>query len=197
MDIMDFIGMGINIFDRLDKWHNLKQDVDAKIRLLYLECRRNLALLDCINEESIHTETGNIEILKLFKLLETDILELIFMDGEQGNKLFKALSKNMVNADLENDDGESAADNKNKINTTVIQTAMYCYVRISVLKKLGSISDEITILKNIHYKKRLSNMRKALLAIIKNLQHFESIKILDKMGSTSNKRVISETTMLI
>ena len=37
--------LGTDCIDRYGKWKQLGDDVDAKIRLLYLECRRNLALL--------------------------------------------------------------------------------------------------------------------------------------------------------
>jgi len=37
-----------SLYDRLSKWQQLGDDTVARIRLFYMECKRNLAVLDCV-----------------------------------------------------------------------------------------------------------------------------------------------------
>lgn len=168
--VKEYFGIGTDVLDRYTKWHNLKRDVNAKIRLLYLECRRNLALLDCINTDKLNDEACLSDLLKLMLLFETDILEMIFMDGEKGNKLFDIFLKPIV-AEKENED-----DSEKKEMRTFVQAAMFIYVQASVLKKLGKPDIKASVLKKINYKVRISNLKKALSEIVKNLGDHNAVK---------------------
>lgn len=46
-----------NVIDLFFKYAELKQDVNAQLRLIYLECVRNLDLLDTINIDAIEGQS--------------------------------------------------------------------------------------------------------------------------------------------
>ena len=168
-----------NIYDRYAKWKSLDKEVSVKIRLLYLECKRNLALLDCISERARKdTKVNESEFLSIAALLETDILEMVFMEGEKETKLFETLSQK-VDVELTRDDvsGEEGI-NSAKQRKSVIQLVMYVYVRVSILKKLASSKEGSKVLKNIKYRKRLENIKSAYISIIKGLSRSYAVKSL-------------------
>jgi len=178
--IKEFVDIGFNVFDRLNKWKQLEKDGHAKTRLLYLECRRNLALIDCMKLGDQNENGSAADLLNTAGLLETEILEMIFMDSEKGNKFFELLSKSVAQ---KNDDGNDEVTGdpdgikiKGKGKKSIIEAAMFAYIRISLIKKLSSLTPNSSILDNINLKTRLKNIRNAILSIVKKLHEEDIIK---------------------
>lgn len=170
--------IGFNVFDRGKEWKALEKDVHAKTRLLYLECRRNLALIDCMKLENKDKTISAADLLTIAGLLETNIIEMIFMDSEKGNKFFDILAKS-VDQKYGNENDEVTGDPheiKGKGEKSIIKTAMFAYVRISLIKKLSSLPPKSKILDNIKLKTRLINIRDAMLSIVKKLREEDIIQ---------------------
>jgi hypothetical protein len=174
---------GSDIFDRYQRWKLLGKDVDAKLRLFYLECRRNLSLLDCIKMKN---EAGAFindkELLKTARLLNVDVLELVFMDGEKSHHLFEILSSpsGFQCEEWEEMEANTPSDNLSK-KRTLLQLAMFVYVRIMVLKDIAELKDGQTTLKNMKYGVRLSNIKNAYLILVKKLHAHPAIKELEQI----------------
>ena len=69
-----------NLIDRMAEWKQLKNDVNTKLRLLYLECMRNLALLETLDLDTDHDDipTDDEDYLSMAECLDIEILEMIF-----------------------------------------------------------------------------------------------------------------------
>ena len=190
MDIITLIpllkglyNIGTDCIDRYGKWKQLGDDVDAKIRLLYLECRRNLALLDCLSMEKRRmTGTENAALLKIIPLLDTSIIEMAFMDDQKGKKLFEILNKGV---DLKLSEKRTAKrekqPGKDKRRSTRIKVAMYIYTSVKVLEGLNRLNAEGKMLRRLDYKKRISNIKVAYLCLVKSLHEESAINKLDDL----------------
>ena len=154
--------LGTDCIDRYGKWKQLGDDVDAKIRLLYLECRRNLALLDCLRmEKGRMTKTESAALLKIIPLLDTSIIEMAFMDDQKGKKLFELLNKEV---DLKLTEERTIKGKKQTGNAkrrpTRIKVAMRIYTSVKVLEGLSRLNADEKMLRKLDYKRRISNIRK-------------------------------------
>lgn len=173
--------IGTDCIDRYSKWKQLGDDVDAKIRLLYLECRRNLALLDCLRMEKGRAKgTESAALLKIIPLLETSIIEMAFMDDQKGKRLFDILNKEI---DLNPGKKPAAKDNtetmKDKKRKTRIKVAMSIYASVKTLEGLTKLNADAKMLKKIDYRRRIENIRKAYLCLIISLHKEPAINKLD------------------
>ena len=148
--------IGFNIFDRYEKWAKLRNKTDVKIRLLYLECRRNLALIDCIPEEGGDLKT----LFQIVQKLETNVLEMVFMEDD-GNK-------NFINALMKSGE-DSKKREPEKRSKTILGIGMSLYVRVYILKRLFELHDAKSKLKNIRYEKRLKNIKDSYRSMVLGL----------------------------
>ncbi|HCU67996.1 MAG TPA: hypothetical protein DGF30_01940 [Desulfomicrobium sp.] len=177
--------IGTDCIDRYSKWKQLGDDVDAKIRLLYLECRRNLALLDCLRmEKGRMTGTESAALLKIIPLLDTSIIEMAFMDDQKGKKLFELLNKEV---DLKLTEERTIKSEKQagkiKRRQTRIKVAMHIYTSVKVLEGLNRLNTDGKMLKRLDYKKRISNIKAAYVCLVKSLHEESAINTLDDLKS--------------
>jgi len=183
--IPDTYGCATDVYDRIKKWRDLGDDNDARLRLFYLECKRNLAVLDCIGTRRTSESTDESELRFIAPLLETNMLEMLFLADPEGTSLFKVLAKKATvetkgKDSFEDESGQVPGlhgSSGNKARTkTVIQWAMFIYVRVAALKKLAEMRDGLDSLKKIKYRQRLYNIKAAYLGIIEELTEQEAIK---------------------
>lgn len=172
---MDINSLGGQLLDRSFQWVQAKQDNDSKIRMLYLECLRNLGLLDCLNLESPKASKSNDpDFIAVAKLIDVGIIELVFAEGKRNHLLFKSLSKT-VSVNLDNTEQEDDKDPK-----TLLEALLYLYKKSFVLSKLIAVEKKGNALKRINFRVRLHNFRAALLCVVKKLETFDEVKILSQ-----------------
>lgn len=148
--------LALGIFDRIKLWKEVKDGVKTQYRLLYLECMRNLDLIDVLNFEN---GEGNDEDFKsIIKLLELDFIELTFFNSNNIEVLQK-LTYSKVEYINEEDNSTSLRQNP---LTSV-------YLKIKTVQKLVELEKKGKALKNINYKVRLKNIKSGLLKIVKIL----------------------------
>ena len=177
--------IGTDCIDRYSKWKQLGDDIDAKIRLLYLECRRNLALLDCLRmEKGRMTGTESAALLKIIPLLDTSIIEMVFMDDQKGKKLFELLNKEVdLKLNEERTIKIERQAGKIKQRQTRIKVAMYIYTSVKVLEGLSRLNADEKMLRKLDYKRRISNIRSAYICMVKSLHKEPAINTLDDLKS--------------
>ena len=177
--------IGTDCIDRYSKWKQLGDDIDAKIRLLYLECRRNLALLDCLRmEKGRMTGTESAALLKIIPLLDTSIIEMVFMDDQKGKKLFELLNKEVdLKLNEERTIKIERQAGKIKQRQTRIKVAMYIYTSVKVLEGLSRLNADEKMLRKLDYKRRISNIRAAYICMVKSLHKEPAINTLDDLKS--------------
>jgi len=146
----------LGIFDRIKLWKNVKDGVKTQYRLLYLECMRNLDLIDVLNLEN---PNGNdIDYKSVIKLLETNFIELTFFN-KHNNKILISLTE--CETDYENEE-DIVSNFRQNLLTSV-------YLKIKTVQKLVELEKKGDALKNINYKVRLKNIKSSLLKIVKIL----------------------------
>ncbi len=146
----------LGIFDRIKSWKDIKDGVTTQYRLLYLECMRNLDLMDCFKIDK--SNKNDPDLKSLIKALELDYIELTFFDNNNTQILHK-----LINCKIEYKSEE------NKINGFKSNLLTSVYLKIRTIKKLAEIEKKGEALRNINYKVRLANIKEGLLKIVKIL----------------------------
>ncbi len=151
------INEGLNVIERFNSWNDSKIRSKVRLRLLYAECFRNHALL-CAVDLTGPSKKSDISAWKvIIDKLETQIIELIFLEGKENLKLFEYI-KNMQ---FYKETGEKAEPVHAKDFSILLN-------KILVLKKIAEIGDNER-LKNVRYKVRLTNIKNALGAILSGM----------------------------
>ena len=160
-----------DIYDRLGKWKQFHKDIHTKLRLFYLECRQNLELLNILdfNQDNEEILTTDEDFKSVAGQLETEVLEMIFLEGKKNNKFYEVLRKKI---DIE----EEEDNEKQKKKKSLIQACVYLYVKIAILKKIAGIERKGKALKKIYFRARLNNIRYNYLSIVKALCQHKEIK---------------------
>lgn len=164
--MFEVLNTAVDIFDRISKWNTITGNSKAKLRLLYLECQKNLTLIDSLNLNK-NDEIDN-DYISIINCIETDILEMIFFEGKESKKFLEILKKTIIKKNIENEvDG---------IEEKSMKALTFVYIKIDVLKKLTTIKNEGIALRKINFKVRLKNIRDGLLKIVKTLKKFDEVK---------------------
>lgn len=140
------------LVDRWQKATLAKIGGQALLRLLVLEARRNLGVLDVAVGGS--AEASPELLWDIPGLLQTEMLETVLGQGDEANRALKAIRNLPVPGE---DEGRDHG-----------HFLMTLYVRISVLKSLSSLRPTHE-LANVRLQLRLSNIRESLVALVKNL----------------------------
>lgn len=167
-----------DLYDRIAKWKQLKDDVAIKVRLLYLECSRNLALLSTINLDRAGSEIkfDDADYIAIMSYLEIEILEMLFFEGEKNSKFFKLLNTRM-DTTLEDPNLEKqSAGSKDRTPPTVIQACVSLYVSIDTLKKISKMPRKGSAMKKVNFRTRLRNIRSNFLAIVEMLSRQKEVE---------------------
>jgi len=138
-----------SLWDRYHRAKAIASDAIAFRRLLYLECRRNLGILDSLN---LDTEFTGSSVAAIGLMLETAVLEQVLAQGVVPTRVFASLGD-----PSETQRGLFAPDR------TAREAAMALYVSISSLQKLAPlVSDELPF-KTLNFTTRLKHIQSNLL----------------------------------
>jgi hypothetical protein len=139
----------------VDRWHGVKQaDLDEKalIRLLTIECRRNLAILEVAvaRKEPLSDKA----LWQVPSVLQVEAVEAILGQGKAAVGAFAKLEKATL---TDTDAGDAAAG-----------VLMALYARISALQALAAMNATAPLSK-VRIKQRLANLHADLSAVVKCL----------------------------
>lgn len=155
----------LNLLDRFDNSlgdnKKNKQKTELLKRMVLIECKYNLDILNVINTDAIKENEANLS--DIVKLLKTDALETLLFDenlAETSSVIFGKITAFIKKA-VEVVDEEIKPI---KINNDD-PTALIIYKKISILKALSSIKQPNPTLIKINYKKRIDNLHNALLEL--------------------------------
>jgi len=135
------------LYERYRQWIDARNDAEALTKLVCLELRRNLALLDALRIDDAPEDSE--AFLEASKLLETEVLEQIFLPGKGSAKLRESLDGQDKDDD-EDDDGDSVP---------MTNHLMRLYVRIIAVQKLAALPQGAQGLRKIRYGQRLRHIR--------------------------------------
>lgn len=166
-----------DLYDRISKWKQLKDDLAIKTRLLYLECARNLALLATVQLDKTGSEikADDADYLAVIATLEIEILEMLFFEGEKNSKFFKLLNAQMETA-LDDPSLEKQNRSSEKKPPTVIQACVSLYVSIYTLKKIAQMPRTGKALRKVNFRTRLRNIRTNFVAIVQMLSRQKEVE---------------------
>lgn len=142
----------------VDRWRSAaqaKMDVEAMLRLLVLEIRRNLTLLDVAVGQKRPLETPL--LWRVPPLLQTEIVEAVLGRGTAEAGAFRLLSKVALADDSE-------------VATKGAGALAKIYVRITALQTLAVLGER-SPLRSVKIQQRLVNLRAALREVLKALSH--------------------------
>lgn len=167
-----------DLYDRISKWKQLKDDLAIKVRLLYLECSRNLAVLNTIILErgGAEIKADDEDYIAIVSSLEIEILEMLFFEGEKNSKFFKLLNERMDTALDDPNIEKQRAGSKDQTPPTVIQACVSLYVSIDTLKKISKMPRKGSALKKVNFRTRLRNIRSNFLAIVQMLSRHKEVE---------------------
>ena len=145
-------GLVTGVIDRWAAAKNAKLDAKALVRLLLLEARRNLAILDAtIGAEDADSHARSWQAATV---LQVEVIETILGQGETSAKAFSEVEKLRIS---DPDEGQDGAD---------FLTSLY--VRVTALQSLALLNRK-TPLKKVRIELRLKNMRNDFLLLVKTL----------------------------
>jgi hypothetical protein len=136
------------LYERYRQWVDARNDAEALTRLVCLELRRNLALLDALRIDDAPEDSA--AFLEATKLLETELLEQIFLPGKGSARLRERLDEPKDGEDEAEDDGDSVP---------MTNHLMRLYVRIIAIQKLAALPQDAEGLRKIQYGRRLRHIR--------------------------------------
>jgi len=167
MNIKGVIDSILEILDKIKKNKQLSRNINAIIKLFYIECKLNKYLLDTL-EDSGKNKSTEIEYLYFVKYINIEMLEFILQTGEENTKLFDLLTKTLtVNI--------SDSEKKDDRELTFFELISLLYIKIKTLKILADSNLKNTTLKQLRYKVRLKNIQNHYRDIIYRLSKFSGI----------------------
>lgn len=136
------------LYERYRQWVDARNDAEALTKLVCLELRRNLALLDALRLDDAAEDSE--AFLEATKLLETELLEQIFLPGKGAARLRERLDAPRDQDGDEDEDGDSVP---------MTNHLMRLYVRIVAIQKLAALPQDAEGLRKIRYGRRLRHIR--------------------------------------
>lgn len=164
------INTTLSLIQQFNNWRQLRKDIDAVIRLLYLESMRNVNLLEALNYDSRGIRTDDDAFKKIILLLETGVLDMIFLEGKKSSRIFKLMEK-MSDIELEDEDGIDENEGRHTLNAL-----SFIYIRIWAVKRLVSLETKGKALKSIRYRNRIKNILSAYNIVLMNLRDMDEIQ---------------------
>lgn len=172
MDITPYLSPALSIYDRIDKWKSLKNNVESQIRLIYIECRKNMALLEIVKEEKGYKDE---EIIKIIGKLNIEITESIFCPGEGNKKLFKKLSKK-IKVKIPNDIEGQLPFSYSPEEYNIYKTLLTIYLKIYSVQLFAELKKEKVENLKILFSVRLKNIKDLLHLVITEMRKLDEIK---------------------
>ncbi len=150
MDPTDFVTSASSLFDRFRGYLSLRSDAEALVRLVAIECRRNLALLSALRLDSLE-EQNDPDFLAVADLLETEALESLFAIGPKESKARELLAQRA------NEIPPNGAE-----EALPAELLLRIYVRMTAMQKLRRLSRAGQGLREIRWRTRLANVERDL-----------------------------------
>ncbi len=164
----------LDIAGRTDWMRYLALDTKAIRRLVRLECRKNLALLEPLHRDGHLGVSKNVAAVEIARCLEVGAFEALLGPGDAAEKALRELKKIKISKSAEDGDtpagnGKKSSKGKSPEDTAEIRI-MRLHVRIYAVKALAEIdtrlrADQLDGLASVKFVQRLTNIRKSLLAI--------------------------------
>lgn len=170
----EIINSTFTVYEHFKSWRQFNKDTNAVLRLLYLESMRNINLISTLNFDDKNIKTDDDAYKRLALLLETDMLNLVFLDGKKSTNLFSVMS-DLSQLKFEEEDSDEHDNSKNTLSALV-----YLYVKIWTLRKLASFDSKGKALKSIRFRARLKNIFNVYQLFTDNLRNLDEIKPLLK-----------------
>ena len=164
-----------SIINNFTDWRQSQFNDEKKLELLYLECKVNLTILDTLKFTAKSTEENTIEQLKFFRLIKTEVLELVLLDVED-IKSNSSESKGLMNYLIRPFKIKSNSISQNDLK--LINALSYVYIKVKALKQLSDFGFNAEIMSNINLKSRLRNLKSVLIEIVNELKLIGNIKYL-------------------
>jgi hypothetical protein len=170
MGFNEIVNSTFSVYQQFSTWRQFKKDIKAVLRLLYLESIRNLSLIDSLDFNNKKIKADDESFKKIALLIETDILNLVFLDGKKNTRLFNII-EDIKKDELENEDDGNPDNNRDTLNALA-----FVYVKIWTIKKLASLDSKGNALKSIRYRARLKNISSAYKTVLKSIRELDVIK---------------------
>ena len=158
-----------NAFEKAEKTRDRELTGKAMLRAYYIEVRGNLDLLGSLSKTALKDHAVNSPAFSaIVNRLETRIAEAILTDDETAreNGLFQILQT--TNAVSSESSGEVSAGVTYR---NVLEAVSFTLVKITILRKLSSLTDEEkTILHGIRLARRVENLKTRLESVLKTLR---------------------------
>jgi hypothetical protein len=140
------------LVDRWAKAHTAKIDAKALVRLLRLEARRNLAILDVAVARAVILPPPALWAVP--ELVQTEIIETLLGRGDEANRALGILRKLNVEKDEDSLDTDDFLTN--------------LYVRVTSLQSLALLNRQ-TPLESVQIQRRLMALRQEYIRLVKTL----------------------------
>ena len=167
---LPFISQASNFIEKFAWYRQLGLDSTSIKRLLHLECRKNLSILEALSFDNDIKYDAHIYSL-IAKHINYDVIELLLSSNDLSEKAFKELNQIPL---ISTEDLDSSHFSEKNEMISIASRLLNLYIRMHSVKTLASIfSDEkITSrdgLNKINFKLRLGNIKEALKALEKTL----------------------------
>lgn len=160
----DFISTAGSLFERWRQYLALRGDAEALVRLVAIECRRNLAVLSALRLDS--AEQSDPDLLAVAAVLESEALESLFAVGPKENKARKILAQPAAPSKVADDADEDLPG----------ELLLRIYVRLTAMQKLLRLPRVGAALREIRWRTRLSNVESDLRTAVAGLDRVLSEK---------------------
>jgi hypothetical protein len=136
---------------------------DEMLRLLFLECRANLAILEVVDMEQRQADEDQEPLSGAAAILETEILERCLLAGKSNREIFRKIRKVDSQDPLAEDETPAGG-------SAVASRLLNLYTAVSALQRISSGKVKAGAIRKIRYKNLLRNVRASLLAVLPGLR---------------------------
>jgi hypothetical protein len=153
------MGAASDLYERWREMQGLRKDAEALRRLMLLECRRNLALLEALKLDGDAAQDDP-ALKHVAQELEVKVLEQLFLPGKGAAKMLaelEAVDRELLEA---SDHDELEAGQPEREGADSMSLLMRLYVRCVAVQKLARLPAEGEALRAIRFRTRLANIRR-------------------------------------
>ena len=158
-----------SLFDRLEKWKQVRTETSSLVRLLYLEVCGNMELLEIMKfkkrGEISYTDPDLQFIIRNFA---TDILEMVFAIDDNASLYDFLRAHGRIRL--------GGPKSRKFCYENVLQAICFVYVKMDLLRKISCLEEKNDCLKEIRVSERLDNVRGRLTMIKNKLEELDEIR---------------------
>lgn len=151
----------------------LSGSAEAVLRMLYLECRYNLAVLEALNFDHSATR-GEHAFRAAAQHLQTVVMANIFSTAGESKKALSILKQEV---ELQLADGDAKGTSRIK-HVSILSACVFVHVRVQALNSISNFARREVGrgVRQIRFKTRLLNVQAAIAQIANALEHHKAIK---------------------